>query len=296
MKKLTKFIKHTVDCEYYGNNICSEVGEVFDELYNKLDTLIKDKNYLTSKEKYFNLIEEVSTQLANFCDEVDDILKTKIEEIAETESEWLIDFMASFGIGYLKLKGIASKLEFMPYAETSDYKNISQTLSSKIYKNIESSLKTAYLTKESLKNTANRILEKKEKNQKSLDIELKTFNTGMFRNVDSLLYEKNNQKVKYISVLDSHTCLVCGMNHGKTFNIDNAPSVPVHCNCRCSLIPVEICDDKINTFDEFLSDLDETEQKNVLGKSRYELYKNGIPITDFVDNGRLLTLDELKNT
>ena len=37
---------------------------------------------------------------------------------------------------------------------------------------------------------------------------------------------------------DERRCDVCGKLHKKKFNVNEAPPVPVHPNCRCSIIPV----------------------------------------------------------
>lgn len=49
------------------------------------------------------------------------------------------------------------------------------------------------------------------------------------------------------------------------------------------------------TFNDWLKEQDEKTQLDVLGRTRFNLFKNGEPITQFVDNGKTLTLDELKN-
>lgn len=41
------------------------------------------------------------------------------------------------------------------------------------------------------------------------------------------------KKVMYNSVLEKNTCSICRSLHGIIFEIDNAPSLPLHANCKC---------------------------------------------------------------
>lgn len=128
------------------------------------------------------------------------------------------------------------------------------------------------------------------------------------------VYEENeqyfakNNRYEYLATLDSRTCLVCGALDGKTFDNlnDDKFQIPKHRGCRCMIIPhFEIegdtkaskngqVDSKL-TFNDWLKEQDETTQLDVLGRSRYELFRRGESITQFVDNGKTLTLDELKD-
>ena len=47
------------------------------------------------------------------------------------------------------------------------------------------------------------------------------------------------------------------------------------------------------TFDDWLKDQSAETQKEVLGATRYKLFQEGVKINQFVDNGRVLTIDEL---
>ena len=112
-------------------------------------------------------------------------------------------------------------------------------------------------------------------------------------------------KYEYLATLDARTCLVCGNLDGKLFKkIEDAPSLPQHRGCRCLLIPyfaIEgdkrankdgYLDDKTD-FETWLRDQDEETQKDVLGASRYAMFKKGKKLEQFIDDGRVLRLDEL---
>lgn len=90
-------------------------------------------------------------------------------------------------------------------------------------------------------------------------------------------------------------------------------------NCRCTTIPFFEKDDidalfeessrvaydeghKIYdvpasmTYKEWLETIGSNQQKEILGKSRYEMHVNGVPLSDFVKNGKLLTLSSLRES
>lgn len=46
------------------------------------------------------------------------------------------------------------------------------------------------------------------------------------------------KKVMWSATLESNTCDVCADNDGKIFDLDDAPHLPEHPNCRCALVPV----------------------------------------------------------
>lgn len=75
-------------------------------------------------------------------------------------------------------------------------------------------------------------------------------------------------------------------------------------NCRCILIPyfnIEgdkraskdgYVDSKV-TYSEWLEEQDEKTQKEVLGASRFRMFQEGVKMNQFVDDGKVLTLDQL---
>lgn len=46
------------------------------------------------------------------------------------------------------------------------------------------------------------------------------------------------KEVQYWAASDERTCEICGIMHGNTYKINEAPILPIHVNCRCTYIPV----------------------------------------------------------
>jgi SPP1 gp7 family putative phage head morphogenesis protein len=128
------------------------------------------------------------------------------------------------------------------------------------------------------------------------------------------------QGYQWMSVLDSRTSTFCRWADGKTWNYDTnsgtltAPyEPPAHENCRSSTTPIFYSYDKLGldarykeqftgkpperiTYYEWLSRQPASLQKDVLGPTRYTLWKKeGVTPEKFYDNkGKFLTLSELQ--
>lgn len=143
-----------------------------------------------------------------------------------------------------------------------------------------------------------------------------------YRDNDSIV-----KGVQWVSTLDLRTCIDCGMRDGAAWDLEGNPTSahnfvyeepPLHANCRCVLVPVvksfeELGLDDLDefpgstrasmdgqvsdtvTFQEWFEDLPPEEQTEILGKGRYELYRDGkITFSDLVDqNGRGMSLKDL---
>lgn len=58
---------------------------------------------------------------------------------------------------------------------------------------------------------------------------------------DATLHRYKDAGVEYVQIwaaLDERTCDTCGGYHEKIYPIDKCPAVPLHANCRCTIIPV----------------------------------------------------------
>jgi SPP1 gp7 family putative phage head morphogenesis protein len=118
---------------------------------------------------------------------------------------------------------------------------------------------------------------------------------------------------RVLATLDLRTCLVCASLEGKIYKtLDDVPTLPIHTNCRCVLIPIirgysDIqyegeraamdAPEKGNvTYEEWFDKQSDERQLDILGRTRYEMYKGGDKIKDFVSGNKILTLDELRKS
>lgn len=134
------------------------------------------------------------------------------------------------------------------------------------------------------------------------------------------IYKANADLVgswRFVATLDARTTVGCAVLDGKTFSIGEGPMPPRHYNCRSTTVPVtkswrELGFDidelppgtrasmngqvpASQTYQEWLKRQPVEVQDEVLGPTRGQLFRNGgVTLDRFEDDGRILTLDELK--
>lgn len=119
-----------------------------------------------------------------------------------------------------------------------------------------------------------------------------------------------------VETLDARTCLVCGPEDGKVYQVGKPrPPLPVHPRCRGVYVPV------LKSWRELGFDEDETPpgtrasmdgqvpetltypnwlkgqpaalQDDILGPARAKFFRAGKPLADMVDHGRIMRLSEI---
>lgn len=114
---------------------------------------------------------------------------------------------------------------------------------------------------------------------------------------------------QWVATLDRKTCPACAALDGRRWyfespdedkRVENMPPVPLHPNCRCTRVAVFYPDidptpPKTMTYQEWFESLTEEDKVEVLGRKRYELYRQGIPLSELVDDrGKLVPLEVLE--
>ena len=141
---------------------------------------------------------------------------------------------------------------------------------------------------------------------------VRTTVNGVATAARELLYTNNKDIVKgvqWVSTLDSRTSPICRSRDGKVYPVDSGPRPPAHYSCRsttCGVlkswkelgidldeVPIGTRPAVVNgvagdvpetlTYAEWLKEQSEDIQKEVLGKKRFEMFKNGATLDSFVD-------------
>jgi len=149
---------------------------------------------------------------------------------------------------------------------------------------------------------------------------VRTATNGMANSARMAFYEQNEDVIdciQYVATLDNRTCAICRALDGKQWQVGDSdiPQMPLHPNSRSVLMavakgfgllgqrPAKGEDGQVKqvpattTYPEWFSRQDASFQKDVLGMSRYALYKKGdLPLEKFVDfgNNRPFTLEQLR--
>lgn len=123
------------------------------------------------------------------------------------------------------------------------------------------------------------------------------------------------KSVQFIATLDGRTTIVCISYDGEEFEIDIGPRPPIHWSCRSTTSPVVKSWKELGinlkeapagtrasmngqvpasmNYQKWLEKQSLKTQEEVLGKAKARLFREGTPVTKFIDNGKVLTLKEL---
>jgi SPP1 gp7 family putative phage head morphogenesis protein len=97
------------------------------------------------------------------------------------------------------------------------------------------------------------------------------------REANRAMYVANDDVVEgwvWWSSLDSDTCMACAVEHGTIHSNDE--SMDSHYNCRCNSIPVvKGYNDEVKTGTDWFSGLSEKEQRDMMGNSAFDAWKDG---------------------
>jgi len=130
-------------------------------------------------------------------------------------------------------------------------------------------------------------------------------------------YKANDDLIKgwqFLATLDFKTTTLCKSYDGQKFDLGKGPYPPVHVRCRSSTVPVlkswkemgmkdpppgtrSSLDGQISetiNYDEWLRKQSHEKQDEALGKGKAEIFRSGVKLERFVENGKELTLEQLK--
>lgn len=305
--EISRFIRQTngVVTKARYKNVAEKVREVSKSLKNKVDDnidldglieyeLLKEKKLLDMSKKY----------------------------IANPKKDILFK--------YPTLEQIKSAALFRPATDGLTYQSYLNGIEAGLFNTWDSAVRTGYLLGQSTNQIVKNVMGSVSQSDKlinagtiqslknSINANTKTLLQSFANETRNMVYEANEQylgdydskgdkyKYEYLATLDNRTCLVCAADDGKLFNDLNdkdTPQLPRHRGCRCEIIPFFNIEGDFRaskegykknvTFDEWLREQDEETQKEVLGATRYRMFKDGITIDQFVDNGKTLTLAQL---
>lgn len=222
------------------------------------------------------------------------------------------------------LEQIRTSALFAPVTDGMTYQSYLDGIEYGLFNAWDSAVRTGYLTGQTTDDIVRGVLGGVSGNGKLADSgSIRSFRNSVYRSARTVLqsfanetrskvFEANEEyfgdggnKYEYLATLDARTCLVCGESDGKLFkSLKDAPKIPRHFCCRCLIIPYFDIDGQTRSsadgyvsakisYSDWLKEQPETVQREVLGKTRFDLYMKGEPMTSFVENGNTLTLAQL---
>lgn len=228
---------------------------------------------------------------------------------------------------YPSLEQIKTSALFKPVVDNMTYQSYLESIETGLYNVWDSHIRTGYLTGQTTQQIVREMLGSVAGNAKLADMgAIHTFRNSVYMNTRTVLqsfanetrervFEQNEKyfgdddgyKYEYLATLDSRTCIPCGLADSKRYKtLKEAPTIPQHRGCRCVVLPIPAIEldndtraskfgqvDSKLTFSDWLKEQTEDVQKDVLGATRFKMYQDGTPINSFVQNNKVLTLNEL---
>lgn len=293
-KDITKeTLRHYIELEYYANGVDEEMQALLNELGDDCGEIILSRDSYPTKDLYNMAYRAVKERTDEFRKKFSERMEEEAEKVSGIERDFLKGlYGAALAVGAVSV----SKLMMSNIGNKDSVSDIPQKIAGNVLKAYSAPLRSGYIfgtPSSEIKASADRSMKNVSREMQS---GIRTAVPAFARQTDSIVFMKNSLEVVWCATLDGRTCLACGELHGKKFpSIAAAPSIPLHYNCRCVALLSSAAGKSMPTYKEFIDSLDDKEQREVLGKTRYEMYKSGaVTLERFVNNGSVVPVSELK--
>lgn len=327
-------IKQQIYFERYKNNEAEKIIKLLKESVKEIKNFITQTADISTKKRYKIIskkVKEVASQLKNSVYSnlnIEEIIDYELKKQNKILSKLINSKFGDLNIEllYPTVEQIKTAALFKPVLSNMTFESFLESIEKGFYNTWDSAVRSGYLTGVPTKTIVETVVGKVSSIDKlkhigslqplinSVYSNTRTFLQSLAHETQMKVYAKNEKyfgddvgnKYEYLSTLDSRTCLICGVNDGKKYkNINDLPQLPLHRGCRCIIVPYfednqtrssqsGQIDSKIK-FSEWLAEQNDEVLQDVLGKSRFNLYKKGYKIENFVDDGKIITVEELKN-
>lgn len=318
-------IKHQIYFEQYKTGQVNKILALLETANKRIASKIKETKGVYTKARYNELMKYIQ----DVSDSLKDAVKngTDIDGVIEYELHKQLKLMSDLTVFddlvFPTLEQLKTAVFFAPVLPNMTYQSYLESISTGLYNIWDSHIRTGYLTGQTTQSIVKDVLGSVTGNAKLIDkgamatlkksvtLNTRTVLQAFASNTRDKIYQKNEKLIKgykWLATLDSRTCKVCMSYDGKVeYKREDMPVVPIHQNCRCTVLCV--FEDSLSKtraskngyvdatldYNDWLKTQPDEFQKEVLGASRYKLFKSGVNIGSFVENGKVLTLKQLKD-
>lgn len=289
------FLKRYVDIEAYAEGEAEKALELLLEAEGDLDDIILATPNYNTKSQVSDAEAEIKKRVSVFSTALSALAIGAATGIAISQAKWLAK-KYNFDNIPNNLEALA---KWSPYNGRDTIQTATERLSRNLRNAYSNAARAAWTFGETGAEASERVSKMKPSFENSVDADFETIVPSFAKMADSRVYKANEERIASYTccaTLDGKTCVVCGDYHGLEFaDRSKAPDYPLHDRCRCFLMANLVGEPafELPTYQEFMDSLSDEEQRDILGKSRYELYKKGMKLDKFVSGGRKLRLDEL---
>lgn len=294
-------ILHAIGSIEYGNYFYEQVKVIADSARNDCNTILAEYKRCGTRTKSQLIKDDLDKRLEEMENELASFIKLELPKIIEAEDEWLDEEIAPFlDIEFDKVRSGLALLAAIPIAHIVSAESFPTNTVNKLRDIYDSILRQSLVTGLPFEETEEDYESRFNTFERNFRTEAETLGSGLPEQYDRIIFTKNDKKISrymWTAILDTSTCISCGMLDGQIFDsIDKVPMYAQHPNCRCTcvLLPDFVDEKEIReTYLEWFERQNDVTQRKVLGKTRFQLYKQGMGIAQFVNNGIKRPLSEL---
>lgn len=305
---LKKTLLHYINLEYYANSLDEEFQTLLEELQERCRKAIESQKTISTKASYTAIYRIIKEEVDKFQKELEERLEEQAELIMNQETDFLDNLYNeptekgkegndTSRTAALVFSGVSlAKVLFSPIDGRDTAKQFAERTGKNILRSYDTPLRAGYLFGQKSEEVTAQVSSQMKQVSRGIQSGIRTAIPSFAKTTDRIVFLNNDVEVVYCAVLDGRTCIVCGNNHGLHFkSISVAPSIPIHANCRCVYLKATNVTEPMPTYEEYIDSLSEDDQLHILGRNRYDLWKNyGLELKQFVNNGTKLRLDEIE--
>ena len=300
-KYIDNVISHAIGSVEYGNYFYEQIKISADSAKDDCEAILSEYKRCGTKSRCDLVKALIDKRLEELEAEIADFISKELPKIIESENEWLDNDVAPFlDIKFDKVRSPLALLVAVPIAHIVSASTFPTNAVNKLGDIYDSILRQSLITGSPFDETEEDYIPRFNTFDRQLEAEAETLGSGLPEQYDRIVFTKNDNKIqKYMwsAILDTTTCLSCGMLDHKVFEkIEDVPMYPLHMSCRCVLIcgTEEIFEQYPESYQKWFEKQSEKDKYKILGKSRYNLYKQGMKIKQFVNNNKVTPLVNLK--
>jgi SPP1 gp7 family putative phage head morphogenesis protein len=323
------YLRHGIYLTRYANHEARKLVGILDASSVKIRDMLRAAKAVETKEKYYRIAAEIKRVTKDCHEQLAGQLELDFMKLAEEETRFAEKALrgarvkADFELpAPKKIWAAASFGNYAGYGSRETYQSYLDGLGNNLFKTWDIQTRVGYMAGLTAKQINRNVLGtvggldvgSMQVLRRSLEMNTRTMVAHLAETARDALYKENAglfSGYKYLGTLDSRSCLVCGNLDGKVFKeIEDAPKLPKHPNCRCLLVPLvkgmeEDDEDDTRasedgpvpakmTFTDWLKTQPDEFARDILGPVRFSMYKEGTDLSGFVAGNRILTLKQLE--
>ena len=320
------YLRHGINLTRYSTYEARKLQEILDTANVQIRGVITKAKGIETKEKYRRVAAEIRRVSKELGKQLNGQLELDFKELAGEESRFVENALRNVGVtadfelpAPAKIWSAASFGVYEGYGKNT-YESFLDSFEDNVFKTWDSQVRAGYLAGLTAKQINRNVLGsvkdmdpgQMQALRKSLEMNTRTMVAHMAETARDETYKQNSRLFsgyRYVGTLDSRTCLVCGELDGKVFEgseLPDEPVLPQHPNCRCLWLPVikgmedfDADDERASvdgpvsasvTYEDWLKTQPDDVVRDILGPTRFEMFKNGAEITSFVVDGKELKI------